>query len=159
MTIPDDFDPKPTIPTGGLERMIQIWEASRDTNSGGYGGGVLQHISDWGKPSLKHTTSCSPFTATCIGMMFDPSGATDDATVYAPVINNGTSTLALPVDYYMLHNGFYFQADPDVPAAIIAARSRISTTTAGRDATTPRSRPCFSTSATRSTSAMSVEAI
>jgi hypothetical protein len=25
MPIPDDFDPKPTIPTGGLDRMIQIW--------------------------------------------------------------------------------------------------------------------------------------
>jgi hypothetical protein len=126
MAIPDDFDPKPTIPTGGLERMIQIWEASRDTNSGGYGGGVLQHISGWGTPSAKHTTSCSPFTATCIGMMFDPSGATDDATEYAPVINNGTDTLALPVDYYRLHNGYYFQVDPDVTnsAAIVAARKQ-----------------------------------
>jgi hypothetical protein len=126
MSIPDDFDPKPTLPTGGLERMIQIWEASRDTNSGGYGGSVLQHISGWGTPSLQHTTSCSPFTATCIGMMFDPSGATDDETQYAPVINNGTSTLALPVDFYMLHNGFYFQVDSDVPnsAAIIAARKQ-----------------------------------
>ena len=37
MSIPDDFEPKPTLPTGGLERMIQIWEASRDANSGGYG--------------------------------------------------------------------------------------------------------------------------
>jgi hypothetical protein len=126
MPIPDDFDPKPTIPTGGLERMIQIWEASRDINSGGYGGGVLQHISDWGKANSSQTTSCSPFTATCIGMMFDPSGATDDVTVYAPVINNGTGTLALPFDYYMLHNGFYFQVDPDVPnsAAIVAARKQ-----------------------------------
>jgi len=127
MPIPDDFDPKPTVPTGGLERMIQIWEASPDTNSGGYGGSVLQHIADWGTPSSKHTTSCSPFTATCIGMMFDPSGATDDATVYAPVINNGTSTLALPVDYYRLHNGYYFQVDPDVAnsAAIVAARKQM----------------------------------
>jgi hypothetical protein len=122
MSIPDDFDPKPTMPTGGLERMIQIWEASHDTNGGGYGGGVLQHV--WSKPSPKHTTSCSPFTATCIGMMFDPSGATDDATDYAPVINNGTGTLALPNDYYMLHNGFYFQVDPDVPNSIIAARKQ-----------------------------------
>jgi len=126
MPIPDDLDPKPTLPTGGLERMIQIWEASRDTNSGGYGGGVLQHVSDWAKPSSSHTTSCSPFTATCIGMMFDQSGATDDATVYAPVINKGTGTIGLPFDYYMLHNGFYFQVDPDVPnsAGIVAARKQ-----------------------------------
>ena len=127
MSIPDDFEPKPTLPTGGLERMIQIWEASRDANSGGYGSGVLQHISNWGAPSPQHRTSCSPFTATCIGMMFDPSGATDDATTYAPMINNGTSTLALPPDYYILHNGFYFQVDPDVAtsAATVAARKQM----------------------------------
>ena len=126
MSIPDDFDPQPTIPTGGLDRMIQIWEASRDTNGGGYGGSVLQHIAGWGAPSAKHTTSCSPFTATCIGMMFDPSGATDDATEYAPVINTASGTLALPVDFYRLHNGFHFQVDPDVPnsAAIVAARKQ-----------------------------------
>ena len=127
MSIPDDFEPKPTLPTGGLERMIQIWEASRDANSGGYGSGVLQHISNWGAPSPQRKTSCSPFTATCIGMMFDPSGATDDATTYAPMINNGTSTLALPPDYYILHNGFYFQVDPDVAtsAATVAARKQM----------------------------------
>jgi hypothetical protein len=106
--------------------MIQIWEASRDTNSGGYGSGVLQQILNWGKRSPEHVTSCSPFTATCIGMMFDPSGETDDETVYAPEINNGTSTLALPPDYYILHNGFYFQVDPDVAssAASVAARKQ-----------------------------------
>jgi hypothetical protein len=122
MAIPDDFDPQPTIPTGGLDRMIQIWEASRDTNAGGYGGSVLQQVDTWLKPSAKHTTSCSPFTATCIGMMYDPGGATDDATVYKPVINTGSGTLALPVDYYILHNGFYFAPDPNIPAAVIAAR-------------------------------------
>ena len=124
MPIPDDFDPQPTVPTGGLDRMIQIWEASRDTNAGGYGGSVLQKGSSWSNPSAKHTTSCSPFTATCIGMMYDPSGATDDETEYAPVINTSSGMLALPFDYYMLHNGFYFTVDPDVPnsAAIVAAR-------------------------------------
>ena len=79
MSIPDDFDPKPAFPTGGLERMTQIWEASCDANSGGYGSGVLHQILNWGKPSPEHKTTCSPFTATCIGMMFDPSGATDGA--------------------------------------------------------------------------------
>ena len=126
MSIPDNFDPKPTIPTGGLDRMIRIWEASRDANSGGYGGSVLQHVSGWGKPGTKHTTSCSPFTATCIGMMFDPGGATDDKTGYAPVIHHGNGTLPLPFDYYMLHNGFYFQVDPEVPHSkeIVAARKK-----------------------------------
>jgi hypothetical protein len=124
MSIPDNFDPKPTIPTGGLDRMIQIWEASRDANSGGYGSGVLQQILKWGEPSPKHVTSCSPFTATCIGMMFDPSGATDEETVYAPEINNGTSTLALPPDYYILHNGFYFQIDPGVASSAARVEAR-----------------------------------
>jgi hypothetical protein len=112
MSIPDDFDPKPTAPTGGLDRMIQIWEASRDVNSGGYGGSVLQSVSGWGTPSAAQTTSCSPFTATCIGMMYDPGGATDGNTVYAPMYDSGAT--ALPVDYYILHNGFYFQVDPDI---------------------------------------------
>jgi hypothetical protein len=32
MSIPDDFAPKPTLPTGGLDRMLRIWEALRDSN-------------------------------------------------------------------------------------------------------------------------------
>ena len=58
--------------------------------------------------------------------MFDPSGATDDGTTYSPMINNGMGTLALPKEYYMLHNGFYFQFDKDVPnsASIVAARKQ-----------------------------------
>jgi hypothetical protein len=33
MSIPNDFDPRPTLPTGGLDRMMQIWEALRDANT------------------------------------------------------------------------------------------------------------------------------
>ncbi len=126
MSIPDDFDPKPTRPTGGLDRMVRIWEALRDSNTGGYGDSVLRQISGWGKPSPRHITSCSPFTATCIGMMFDPGGAVDAATVYAPVVNVAGGQLALPFDFYMLHNGFYFQVDPDVPGSAekVAARKK-----------------------------------
>ncbi|TMQ15238.1 MAG: hypothetical protein E6J90_17550 [Deltaproteobacteria bacterium] len=122
MMIPDGFDPKPTVFTGGLERMIKIWESSRDVNDGGYGGGVLQHVTGWGTPSSHKTTSCSPFTATVIGMLFDSSGASDATTKYNPMYDGGQTPL--PVDYYVLHNGFYFQVDSDVPnsAAIIAER-------------------------------------
>lgn len=126
MLIPDDFDPKPTLPTGGLDRMIRIWEALRDANTGGYGDSVLRQISGWGKPSPRNITSCSPFTATCIGMMFDPGDAVDGATVYAPVINVAGGTLKLPLDFYVLHNGFYFEVDPDVPGSAdkVAARKK-----------------------------------
>jgi hypothetical protein len=126
MAIPDDFAPRPTVPTGGLERMLQIWEAARDINGGGYGGSVLHRVASWGTPGGKGTTSCSPFTATCIGMMFDPSGAIDAATEYAPVINHGAGTVPLPVDFYRLHNGFYFQVDSDDPhsAATVAKRKQ-----------------------------------
>jgi hypothetical protein len=51
MAIPDDFDPKPTVFTGGLDRMTRLWEASRDANAGGDGGSVLQKIRGWGTPS------------------------------------------------------------------------------------------------------------
>ena len=39
--------------TGGLERMIQIWEASRDTKAGGYGGSVLEHVSTLGQTRVR----------------------------------------------------------------------------------------------------------
>lgn len=127
MPIPADFDPKPTLPTGGLDRMLQIWEALRDSNTGGYGNSVLRHVSGWGQPSPANVTSCSPFTATCIGMMFDPGGAVDGTTVYAPVINVAGGTLPMSVDFYRLHNGFYFQVDPQVQGSAdeVARRKKL----------------------------------
>jgi hypothetical protein len=126
MPIPDDFAPDPTLPTGGLGRMLQIWEALRDSNTGGYGDSVLRHISGWGTPSPRNVTSCSQFTATCIGMMFDPGGAVDAARVYAPVINVAGGQLPLPVDFYRAHNGFNFTIDRDDPSSAdkVAARKK-----------------------------------
>jgi hypothetical protein len=42
------------------------------------------------------------------------------------MINSGAQKLALPFDFYMLHNGFYFEVDPDVPdsSKIVAARKQ-----------------------------------
>ena len=56
----DDFAPKPTVFTGGMARMIRLWECCRDANAGGYGSGVLQSIRGWGKMSSRQVTSCSP---------------------------------------------------------------------------------------------------
>jgi peptidoglycan hydrolase-like protein with peptidoglycan-binding domain len=122
MAIPDDFDPKPTVFTGGLPRMIGLWEASRDANDGGYGGSVLQKIRGWGTPGSSRATSCSPFTGTVIGMMFDPRGGEDAGATYEPKCDDGR--LALPVEFYMLHNGFYFQVDKDDPDPKVVARSQ-----------------------------------
>src|SRR5262249_53337770 len=48
-------------------------------------------------------TSCSPFTATVICMMFDPSGETS-AKWYKPKYNDGND--GLPNAFYQMHNGF-----------------------------------------------------
>src|SRR6185503_19385277 len=104
--IPDDFDPRPTVPTGGIARMTRLWEACRDVNAGGYGSGVIQSIRGWGKPSASQVTSCSPFTATVIGMMFDARDIADPTAVYEPKYDKGQT--ALPSAFYAMHNGFYF---------------------------------------------------
>lgn len=106
--IPDDFNPQPTQLQGGIARMIRCWESCRDNNAGGYGSGVVHSIKGWSKPSPKQVTSCSPFTATVIGMIFDQSNS-ESSTVYEPKYNNGRTPL--PVAFYCLHNGFYFDGD------------------------------------------------
>ena len=35
--VPSDFRPIPTVFAGGLDRMIAVWERSREVNAGGYG--------------------------------------------------------------------------------------------------------------------------
>src|SRR5262245_31653425 len=86
--------------------MIRLWEACRDVNAGGYGSGGIQSVRGWGKPSASQVTSCSPFTATVIGMMFDARDIADSTAVYEPKYDNGQT--ALPSAFYAMHNGFYF---------------------------------------------------
>ncbi|HMG23312.1 MAG TPA: peptidoglycan-binding domain-containing protein, partial [Kofleriaceae bacterium] len=113
---PADYAPKPTVFNGGPTRMIALWEASRDNNLGGYGSGVTHSIRGWGKKSKSQVTSCSPFTATVIGMMFDARGGEAADTVYEPKFDDGQRALAST--FYALHNGFYFsKPDPDEPDA------------------------------------------
>lgn len=102
----DDFAPKPTVFTGGMARMIRLWECCRDANAGGYGSGVLQSIRGWGSPSSSRVTSCSPFTATVIGMMFDARGGEDPSVTYEPKYDEGRAVL--PSAFYAMHNGFFF---------------------------------------------------
>ena len=102
----DDFAPKPTVFTGGMARMIRLWECCRDANAGGYGSGVIQSIRGWSKLSSRQVTSCSPFTATVIGMMFDARGGEDPSVTYEPKYDEGT--VVLPSAFYAMHNGFFF---------------------------------------------------
>jgi hypothetical protein len=104
---PPEFEPEPTVFSGGLDRMIKIWEAHRDANDGGYGSGIVCSVSPWSiKPNAKTAwTSCSPFTATAIGAMFDPSGG-DGGKTFHPVFDNGRAPL--PHAFYSLHQGNYF---------------------------------------------------
>jgi peptidoglycan hydrolase-like protein with peptidoglycan-binding domain len=122
MAIPDKFAPQPTLPTGGLDRMMKIWESCRDVNDGGYGQCCVQSISGWFKAGTAKTTSCSPFTGTVIGMMFDPTGGEDSAKTYQPKCDNGTR--ALPVDFYSMHNGFYFALDKERKGSAAVAQAR-----------------------------------
>lgn len=100
---PADFAPKPTVFASdgdAIGRMTKLWNKARDANFGGYGGGRLFQVKDWSGTST--VTSCSPFTATIIGMLFDPDGGTDK-TVWEPKFDNGTKPL--PPLFYTMHNG------------------------------------------------------
>lgn len=111
LDLPDDFKPDPTVFNGGPARQKQLWEACRDVNAGGYGGGVVQTIKSMGCGVNKaQVTSCSPFTATVIGMMFDKRpGVSQDN--FEPMFDNGNKPLG--VGFYQMHNGNYFAIDPE----------------------------------------------
>lgn len=110
---PADFAPKPTVFSGGLDRMVRLWNKARDKNTGGYGGNRLFQISGWSGTGTM--TSCSPFTATIVGMMFDPDGD-DDRKVWEPKYDGGTRPLTDV--FYTMHNGDFTKH------AIGAARAR-----------------------------------
>lgn len=116
-----DFPDKiePTVYKDGLARMLRIWEASRDHNAGGYGGSTL--FSVWGN-DVKTITSCTPFTATCIGMMFDSGSNEDPSTRYRPKYHGGQKDL--PRDFYSLHNGNYFRGNKLAAARTKAWRAK-----------------------------------
>jgi hypothetical protein len=108
---PDDFKPKETIMVGGLDRLIRCWETCRGANPGGYGSAVVQDVKGWHPKSTKGITSCSPFTATVCGMIFDKSGSESNTKTYEPMYDGGT--VALPSTFYSLHNGFYLTISKD----------------------------------------------
>jgi hypothetical protein len=99
---PEEWPPPSTAPTGGLPRMIQIWEKLRELNSGGYGGDRLVQVLKWSGVGSRMVTSCSPFTGTAIGMMFDKDGGVDKP-IWEPKYANGTKPL--PALFYTHHNG------------------------------------------------------
>jgi peptidoglycan hydrolase-like protein with peptidoglycan-binding domain len=100
---PADFAPRPTVfndDGDALGRMLKLWNKARDKNTGGYGGNRLFKVKGWGATGT--VTSCSPFTATIIGMLFDPDGGVDK-DVWEPKYDNGTQPL--PYLFYEIHNG------------------------------------------------------
>jgi peptidoglycan hydrolase-like protein with peptidoglycan-binding domain len=109
LDFPDDFAPEPTVFNGGPDRQKQIWEACRAVNSGGYGSGCVQSVKSMGiGTNSKQVTSCSPFTATCIGMMFDTRPGVVQ-TDFEPMFDRGRSRLGRA--FYQMHNGNYFAID------------------------------------------------
>src|SRR3954471_1468017 len=103
---PAGFDPKPTVFKDGVTRQIQLWESFRDANDDGYWGGVVCAVKGFGSQPPKGGkgrmgTTCSPFTGTVIGAMFDPDGSVDK--VCEPKYDDGN--VPLPNEFYQLHNG------------------------------------------------------
>ena len=95
---------------GGLARIYQIWEDMRARNSDGYvpGGGLLANIDDHGQLQISAGTTCSPFTATVVGLAFDPTYPRNDLPVktgdsYKPMFNGGKDRLPFR-SFYLMHN-------------------------------------------------------
>lgn len=109
---PDDFAPDATAFKGGIDRMVKIFDTLRDQNGGGYGGGVVQQIgtgaNKWEVTPSK-VTSCSPFTATVIGMLYDPNLATSGSS-FQPMYDKGKTPL--PHFFYSMHQGNFLKARP-----------------------------------------------
>jgi len=104
----EGFDPKPTVFKGGIKRMVELFNTLRGQNAGGYGSGVVQKVGGW-PSNPQNVTSCSPFTATVIGMLMDPSGATQGD--FQPMYDNGTKPL--PRDFYDMHQQNFFSFHPE----------------------------------------------
>jgi len=103
---PDDWDPKPTVFKGGVQRIVDIWTELRRKNTGGYGPGSILtsvgHGKDKWQVAASSVTSCSPFTANVLGMLLDPSGLSSGDN-WAPTYDNGTKPL--PHMFYSAHQG------------------------------------------------------
>lgn len=105
---PVGFAPKPTVFPGGVDRIVRCFEELRDLNTGGYKGGFLKSVGDWGfKAHLGTVTSCSPFTGTVIAMMFDRgddgNGRDPKAAHFTPTYD-GDDHRPLPSQFYHVHN-------------------------------------------------------
>jgi hypothetical protein len=94
--------------SGALDRMVKCWEHLRGLNKNGYSstkGGILVKIEGFPRSQMGDTgTTCSPFTATVIMMMFDPDIGDDFTEPFKPLYG-GDNKKALPCnDFYHLHN-------------------------------------------------------
>lgn len=104
----------PTKLPGGIERIIQVCEDLRERNSDGYlrggeGGGILANIRDHRSLRISKGTTCTPFTATVIGVAFDPGYPRRDLPFpggdpYVPLYNGGKDPLMPYADFHLEHN-------------------------------------------------------
>jgi len=98
--------------SGGLPKLLRIWEYLRKLNTGGYGGGRLVSMKNGPAKAGKGVTSCSPFTATAVYMALDPREV-DTGQAYSldgpydPQFDGGQ---ALGPYFYYLHNGFSLES-------------------------------------------------
>lgn len=101
--VPEDFDPQPTVFPGGIAKMLSCFEKLRELNTEGYRSGtVLAKVDGWGVRVDKATT-CSPFTATVFGMLFDPRETLGDPPYKPEYRITADRKAPLPSTFYMLH--------------------------------------------------------
>ncbi len=114
---PAPWDPEPTPFTGGLERMIKLWEKARDANDGGYGSNRLFKVGKkggggaWASNIISSKTSCSPFTGIMIGMLYDPDGG-ESKEIWEPKYDGAKKTPIPPI-FYGMHNGNFVARELD----------------------------------------------
>jgi hypothetical protein len=96
---------------GAVQKLIRIAEDLRDRNKDGYldsahRGGFLANIKQWDfGPYITTATTCSPFTGTLLGVLFDPDAYPKDdlkKDPYVPMYNDGKDKL--PKQFWWDHN-------------------------------------------------------
>jgi peptidoglycan hydrolase-like protein with peptidoglycan-binding domain len=95
----------------GVQRIIDVCEWARGRNQDGYltsaeGGGILANLKDHRSLRVGTGTTCTPFTATAMGVAFDPTWPRDDDKTkpFVPMFNGGKDPLMPYADFHIEHN-------------------------------------------------------
>lgn len=116
------FDYAPTKLPGGVAKLVQIWDDLRTRNTDGYlpaVGGILANLKNHGSLAVCKGTTCTPFSATVIGVAFDPGYPRNDwpnwenettmpakagGDAYVPMVNGGKEPMPSYAVFHVWHN-------------------------------------------------------